>query len=223
MSEILVVAAHPDDEILGCGATLARHAAAGDRVHVFILATGLTARGAVGKGALEALQAAARRAAQAVGAEAPDFAGFPDNRLDGMELLDIVKTIEAKVEALQPEIIYTHHGGDLNIDHRIACEAVATACRPLPGASMRAIYAFETLSSTEWAVASTHTAFRPNHFVDVNGHMAAKLAALEAYSSEMRPWPHARSVEAVQALAAFRGANVGCAAAEAFSVIRELR
>lgn len=223
MSEILVVAAHPDDEILGCGATLARHTDAGDRVHILILATGLAARGAVETGAIEVLEAAARQAAQAIGAEAPRFAGFADNRLDGMDLLDIVKSIETVTEAVQPEIVYTHHGGDLNIDHRIACEAVVTACRPLPGAATRAIYAFETVSSTEWAIADCHVAFRPNHFVETEAFMALKMKALEAYSSEMRPWPHARSVEAIRALAAYRGVSVGCAAAEAFSVIRELR
>ncbi len=223
MSKILVVAAHPDDEILGCGATLARHSDAGDRVHILILATGLAARGAVEAGAIEALEDAARQAAQAVGAEAPRFAGFADNRLDGIELLDIVKAIETVVEAVRPEIVYTHHGGDLNIDHRIACEAVATTCRQLPGATTRAIYAFETMSSTEWAVADAHAAFCPNHFVDVSAHMDAKMTALEAYASEMRPWPHARSLEAIRALAAYRGASVGCAAAEAFTVIRELR
>ncbi|MDP6589201.1 MAG: PIG-L deacetylase family protein [Alphaproteobacteria bacterium] len=223
MSEILVVAAHPDDEILGCGATLARHADAGDRVHILILATGLAARGAIAAGALEALEGAAGQAARAVGAEAPRFAGFPDNRLDGMEMLDIAKPTEAVVEGVAPEIVYTHHGGDLNIDHRIACEAVATACRPLPGAAVRAIYAFETVSSTEWAVSGAHAAFRPNLFVDVTAYMEAKMCALAAYASEMRPSPHARSEEAVRALAALRGASVGCVAAEAFSVIRELR
>ena len=223
MSTILVVAAHPDDEILGCGATLARHADARDQVHILILATGLAARGAVEAGAVEALQDSARRAAQVLGAQAPRFAGFADNRLDGMDLLDIVKAVEAARDAVRPEIVYTHHGGDLNIDHRRTCEAVATACRPLPAASVRAIYAFETLSSTEWAVPSAHAGFRPNHFVDAAAFLPAKLKALEAYASEMRPWPHARSVEAVQALATYRGASVGCAAAEAFEVIRELR
>jgi LmbE family N-acetylglucosaminyl deacetylase len=223
MSEILVVAAHPDDEILGCGATLARHAAAGDRVQVLILARGLAARGAVAASEYEALEAAARSAAKIIGAQPPRFAGLPDNRLDSVALLDVIKVIEAVLDELRPALVYTHHGGDLNVDHRVACEAVATACRPLPGASVRAIYAFETLSSTEWGVRSAHATFRPNHFVAVAEHLPTKLKALGAYETELRPWPHARSLKAVEALAQLRGASVGCAAAEAFEVLRELR
>lgn len=223
MSEILVVAAHPDDEILGCGATLARHAAAGDRVQVLILARGLAARGAVEASEYEALEAAARSAAKIIGAQPPRFAGLPDNRLDSVALLDVIKAIETVLDELRPALVYTHHGGDLNVDHRVACEAVATACRPLPGASVRAIYAFETLSSTEWGVQSAHAAFRPNHFVAVAEHLPTKLKALGAYETELRPWPHARSLKAVEALAQLRGASVGCAAAEAFEVLRELR
>jgi LmbE family N-acetylglucosaminyl deacetylase len=223
MNEILVVAAHPDDEILGCGATLARHAAEGDRVHVLILGRGLAARGAVEASEFEALEAAARAAAKTIGAQPPRFAGLPDNRLDSVDLLDVIKPIEAVLEELRPAVVYTHHGGDLNVDHRVACEAVATACRPVPGGSVRALYGFETLSSTEWGVRSAHAAFRPNHFVAVAEHLPTKLKALSAYETELRSWPHARSLKAVDALARVRGASVGCEAAEAFELLRELR
>lgn len=224
---VLVVVAHPDDEVLGCGGTIARHAAAGRPVHILILAEGATARDAmrrVGKArqAVAELRRAARAAARALGAEPPRFAGLPDNRMDTLALLDVVKPIEAAVERLRPAIVYTHHGGDLNVDHRIAHAAVLTACRPLPGASVRRILAFETLSSSEWAATAQHQAFQPSHFVDIEATLAAKARALECYVSEMRPFPHARSHEAVMALARWRGASVGLAAAEAFVVVRQV-
>lgn len=224
--KVLVVAAHPDDEVLGCGGLVARHADAGDVVHVFIVAEGATSRDLQrdpGKraGELVALRAAAGRAAEILGAQAPRFGGLPDNRLDGLPLLDVIKIIEAVGAEIRPEIVYTHHAGDLNIDHGVVARAVATAFRPMPGAGVRAIYAFETISSTEWGMPGD-PAFRPNRFVDVSAAMVRKVKALEAYESEMRPFPHARSIAAVEALARFRGASVGLAAAEALVVIRDV-
>lgn len=224
---VLVVAAHPDDEILGVGATLARHAQAGDAVHALILAEGATARdprrGAKARAdEIAALRTAAAKAAEAIGARPPRFGGLPDNRLDSCALLDVVKLVEQAIAELSPAVIYTHHGGDLNVDHRIAHAAVATACRPLPGAACRAIYTFETPSSTEWASPEQSPTFRPTRFVDVSATLDAKLAALACYEAEMRPFPHPRSAEAVRALAAWRGAAAGLAAAEAFQVVREI-
>lgn len=221
---VLVIAAHPDDEALGCGGTMARHAAAGEAVHVLFLADGVGARDGSGASA-EALArrtAAAAAACQALGAMAPRSAGFPDNRLDGVDLLDVVKVIEEMVKDIEPQTIYTHHGGDLNVDHRRVHEAVLTACRPQPGTSVRAIYAFEVPSSTEWSSPQTHAAFVPNRFVDISAFIDAKRKALEAYDEEMRPFPHARSMEGVEALARVRGVAVGVEAAEAFTLIREV-
>ena len=225
MVSVLVAAAHPDDEILGCGGVLASHAAKGDTVHVLIVAEGATARDArrdpAGREAeLTALRASASRAASVIGAEEPRMVGLPDNRLDTLPLLDVIKPIEAVVEAVAPEIVYTHHGGDLNVDHRIVHQAVVTACRPLPRSPVRAIYAFETVSSTEWQ--SAGDAFRPQRWVDIEPFLRLKLQALEAYKAEMRPFPHARSFEAVEALARVRGAAAGLKAAECFMVVREV-
>lgn len=220
MATVLVIAAHPDDEALGCGATLARHADAGDIVHILIVGEGETARGA-GEGAVTARSGAANAAATALGALPPRLLGLPDNRLDSLPLLDIVQAIETVLNDVGPDIVYTHHAGDLNIDHRIVHQATLTACRPLPGHSVRELYAFEVLSSTEWA-SGAGTGFAPTRFVDVGRHMARKLAALRCYDQEMRPFPHSRSYEAVEALATLRGANVGCQAAEAFEVIRQI-
>lgn len=221
---ILVVAAHPDDEILGVGGTMARHAAEGAQVRVLIVAEGATSRHASRNEGLAgeertALQAAAATAAAIVGSQPPLFLGLPDNRLDGLELLDIVKPIEAVVAEAAPELVYTHHVGDLNIDHRIVHRAVLTACRPQPGSPVRGIYCFETVSSTEWAGAAT---FSPTRFVDITPFMDRKMEAVEAYGSEMRAFPHARSRDAVRALAQWRGATVGHPLCEAFEVLREI-
>ena len=225
MPSVLVVAAHPDDEILGCGGTLALHAAGGNAVHILIVAEGATSRDARRdphgrEPELAALRAAASRAADAIGAEKPTMLGLPDNRLDELPLLDVVQPIEDVVEAMAPEIVYTHHAGDLNVDHRIVHQAVVTACRPLPGSPVRAIHAFETVSSTEWQ--SGGQAFRPQRWVDIEPYMDRKLLALEAYAAEMRPFPHARSREAVEALARVRGAAAGLRAAECFMLVREV-
>ncbi|MCY4237604.1 MAG: PIG-L family deacetylase [Rhodospirillaceae bacterium] len=225
MPSVLVIAAHPDDEILGCGGTLARHTAGGDVVHLLIVAEGATSRDpnrdfGSRESDLAAIKAAASRAAVVIGAEAPHMLGLPDNRLDTLPLLDVIKHIEAIVEAVMPEIIYTHHAGDLNVDHRIVHQAAVTACRPLPGSSVRAIYAFETVSNTEWQ--SGGDPFRPQRWVDIEPFLESKRRALEAYAAEMRPFPHARSREAVEALARVRGAAVGLAAAECFMVVREV-
>lgn len=222
---VLVVAAHPDDEILGCGGTLARHAQAGDDVHILIVAEGATSRDpgrdtGLRRDELEALCSAARQAAVAIGARPPRLLGFPDNRLDTLPLLDVIKGIESVVAAATPEIVYTHHAGDLNVDHRIVHQATVTACRPLPGASVKAIYGFETLSSTEWQSGGPH--FVPQRWVDIEASLDRKLTALRAYESEMRPFPHARSMEAIEALARLRGSSAGLAAAECFMVVREI-
>jgi len=171
---------------------------------------------------ITALRSAAAVAANILGAKPPKFGGFPDNRLDSVDLLDLIKLVEAEVDAVKPAIVYTHHGSDLNIDHSLVSRAVQTACRPLPGCGVQALYGFETLSSTEWAPPELGDAFRPNRFVDISGSLGKKLRALEAYASEMRAFPHARSLEAVQALATLRGASTGVTAAEAFQVVREL-
>jgi LmbE family N-acetylglucosaminyl deacetylase len=221
MSSVLVIVAHPDDEVLGAGGTLARHAARGDKVDIVFLTDGVSARGN-DRAAGERRAAAARRAAAIVGAREPKFLGLPDNRLDGIALLDIVQAIEPIVAAIGPDTIYTHHAGDLNVDHGICARAVLTACRPLPGSKVRRIYAMEVASSTEWAPPNAAAAFAPTRFVDISATLTAKRDALAAYAEEMRPFPHPRSVEAMEALATWRGATAGLAAAEAFVVLREV-
>jgi len=218
---VLAVVAHPDDEVLGAGGTLARHSAGGDQVHLLFLADGTGSRGADER-AVARRAGAARSAASALGACEPSFLQFPDNRLDQIDLLDIIQAIEPMIVKVAPGTIYTHHAGDLNIDHVICHRAVLTVCRPMSRNSVRRIYGMEIPSSTEWSSPDAASAFLPTRFVDISATAGAKRRALEAYVEEMRPFPHPRSFEAIDSLAAWRGASAGLKAAEAFTVIREI-
>jgi LmbE family N-acetylglucosaminyl deacetylase len=148
---------------------------------------------------------------------------LPDNRLDTVPLLEVVKLVEDMVDRITPEVIYTHHSGDLNVDHGIIHRAVLTATRPVAGQTVREIYAFEVPSSTEWAFQRLEPSFRPNVFVDITRTIDAKIAAIECYKTETREFPHPRSPEALRALATRWGSVVGCAAAEAFELVRWVR
>lgn len=225
--KVLVVVAHPDDEVLGCGGTIARHVRAKDRVKVVILAEGVTSRASSRSAGLRSrdvarLQSNARKANAALGVKHLVMLGMPDNRMDGLELLDVVKAIEAQVLKFRPETVYTHHPGDLNVDHAVVSRAVMTACRPVPGANTRRILFFETPSCTEWQAGLPALAFVPNYYCDISKTIGSKLRALRHYSSEMRSWPHPRSFRAVEHLARWRGASVGVSAAEAFVLAREI-
>jgi LmbE family N-acetylglucosaminyl deacetylase len=220
--KVLVVAAHPDDEALGCGGTIARLAATGATVELLFVADGVGARGDGDDAGLSGRRAMGDRAAEILGARPPAYLDFPDNRLDGVDLLEIVSAIERHAAAPSAELVLTHFAGDLNVDHRICAQAVATAFRPLPGQTVREIWSFEVPSSTEWAFGLVGPAFAPSVFVDISAQLDTKLAALHAYHEEMRPFPHSRSYEAVKALALSRGASVGVGAAEAFSLVRSV-
>lgn len=227
MKNILVIAAHPDDEVLGCGATIVRHAEAGDKIHVVILAEGITSRDNVRVREnhsiqLSELAKAAHTANEILGVHSLNLHDLPDNRLDTVDLLKIVKLIEDYVGTIRPDILYTHHAGDVNIDHRRIHEAVIAATRPLPGQSVKTLLFFEVQSSTEWQPPGSAQPFSPNWFVDVSSTLAHKMRALAVYKNEMRPWPHARSFEAVEHLARWRGATIGCEAAEAFVLGRQI-
>ena len=224
---VLVVAAHPDDEVLGCGATMAKHVKDGDTVHTLILAEGATSRASTRDRSLwvselSELSIAARKVGEIIGTTSVTLHNFPDNRMDSCDLLDIVKVIEEAIGTKRPETIYTHHSGDVNIDHRRIHEAVVTACRPVPDHSVKSLLFFEVPSSTEWQVPSSASKFSPDWFVDVSDTLQTKIKALEAYRSEMRPWPHPRSIQAVEHLVRWRGASVGVEAAEAFILGRHI-
>lgn len=226
MKTVLVVAAHPDDEILGVGGTVARHVSAGDQVYALILGEGQTSRGDhredISSAVVNALHNNARESAKAVGYHDVFFADFPDNRFDQADLLDIVKVVEKRIEALTPQIIYTHYSGDLNIDHQYTARAVLTAARPVGAYCVDEIYAFETLSSSEWNFDySVQPAFSPNVFVDITKYYEKKVQAMSCYVSELCQFPHPRSLAGMDALSKTRGMAAGMERAEAFMLIRK--
>jgi LmbE family N-acetylglucosaminyl deacetylase len=221
---VLVVAAHPDDEVLGCGGTIAAHSGRGDRVSLLVLGEGITSRSTGGAGpALTELKERARCAAEILGITELFFRDFPDNRFDSVALLDLVKAVEEVKQRVSPDIVYTHHWGDLNVDHRLTCDAVLAAFRPLPGERVREIWAFEVPSATAWGPPSGASAFVPGCFVDISATLDQKIAAMKAYRGEIRDYPHPRSPEALRALAEYRGAQTGVNAAEAMALIRMIR
>lgn len=214
---ILVVAAHPDDEVLGVGGTLCRHRDTGDKIAILILANGEDSRGSKIADADKRF-AQAKKVATFLKAELY-LENFPDNAFNVVSLLEITKKVEKVLFKVKPDIIYTHHNGDLNIDHRITSEAVLTAARPILSKKIHAILAFETPSSTEWQV-KDYRQFAPNYYVDISKYMALKKKLLMIYKDELRKYPHSRSLEGIEILAKYRGMESGIKAAEAFQVLR---
>jgi len=219
--KILVVAAHPDDEALGVAGALARHTNEGDDVNIVFLADGEGARGSTDN--LSERRIAANKAGEIIGAKNILFYDFPDNRMDSVPLLDVTKCIEDNIQKFQPNIIYTHHGGDLNIDHHITHRAVITACRPMPESTIDSIYGFEVLSSTEWCSPDQDCFFQPSHHINIENYFDKKIQVLKCYDQEMRDFPHPRSYETVEALAKLRGSHVGLTHAESFTIIRQTK
>ena len=224
---VLVLAAHPDDEVLGCGGTAARLSDEGHDVFFAIFGEGITSRYTQREDAdkvlLERLRANSRRAAAILGAKDLFLHDLPDNRFDTIPLLDIVKRIEALVEKLRPQVVFTQHGGDLNIDHVQLYRATLTATRPMVGTPVRTVYAYEVASSTEWAFAQFAPVYQPAVFFDIATTFERKIAAMQVYESEVRAFPHPRAPESLRAIAKRWGSVGGLLAAEAFSVVRDLR
>ena len=224
---ILVVAAHPDDEVLGCGGTIARFASAGRPLHLLLMADGETSRGSDTdfqdyRNLIERRRISARKASDLLGCSSIELLNFPDNKMDKIPLLEIVKKIEEKIELYMPTTIFTHHAGDVNVDHRLVHHAVLSACRTKPKHPVKELLFFEIMSSTEWCPPGSGKSFNPNYFVDISDTLNLKLSALKAYESELCSFPHPRSVTAVEALARMRGSTVGVLAAEAFILGRKV-
>ena len=222
-SRILVIAAHPDDEVLGCGGCVNKWSSMGAEVHALIMAEGLTSRVANPKSVTEyekeGLRDNARASAKIVGYKSISFESFLDNRMDSVDLLDVVHAIDNHISQLRPDTILTHHHGDLNIDHRITFQAVITACRPLSVCPVKTIITFETPSATEWNFPYFANAFSPNIFVDITLHIDNKLDAICCYKTESRKAPHPRSTESIRAIAARWGSVIERSYAEALELI----
>lgn len=228
--KIMVVAAHPDDELLGLGATMHKLIrSSGVKTHVVILGEGLTSRSDkrdIGKWKedLEQHRNDIESAKTEIGYHSVSLHDFPDNRFDTVALLDLIKVVEKEKSEFQPDIIFTHHGGDVNIDHQRTFEAVITACRPMEDEITKTIISFETPSGTEWRASTDPRHFIPNWFVEVSEEdIQAKINGMEKYRFEKRDYPHPRSAEALKVHAKNVGITIGCEYAEQFCLVRSLQ
>ena len=222
---ILIVAAHPDDEVLGCFATVARLIKEGYEAYTLILGEGKTSRDESRivenkKDELEILNKEIIEANKIIGIKKVFIETFPDNRFDSIDLLDIIKAISKVKEEIKPDIIFTHYEHDLNIDHQITYKAVITATRPMVGESVKEIYSFEILSSTEW---NYPLSFSPDTYFDISDTIDLKIDAMKKYASELCSYPHPRSLEGIELNAKYQGMRVGKEYVEAFKVIRNIQ
>ena len=220
--KILIIAAHPDDEVLGCFGTIAKMIKEDYEAYTLILSGGKTSRGKVEQKELDELKNEMLKANKLIGIKEVFQADFPDNAFDSVPLLTIVKKIEEIKDKIQPSIIFTHHIGDMNIDHQITHKAVLTATRPMQDECVKKIYSMEVPSSTEWNSFSKETAFIPNVFFDVTETIDKKVEAMGLYQSELRKYPHPRSLEFIKELAKTNGIKVGLNYSENFMLIRSI-
>lgn len=224
MKKILIIAAHPDDEVLGCFGTVSKLIKEGNEAYTLILGEGKTSRvsdrNEIKNEEFKNLENEALKANQSIGIKELFREKFPDNRFDSVPLLDIVKSVERVKNKLKPDIIFTHFYNDLNIDHQITYKAVLTATRPMPNESVKEIYSFEILSSTEW---NFPTLFSPDVFIDISQTLEHKINAMKFYNSELCNFPHPRSIEGIELIAKIQGLKVGLKNAEAFKLVRAIK
>lgn len=226
---VMVVVAHPDDELLGLGGTVNKLINEYSILtHLIILGEGITSRSDIRdvklwNKALDIHKSNVKKAQSAIGYHTLSLYDFPDNRFDSVDLLDLVKIIEKEKNEFKPSIIFTHHGGDLNIDHQKTFEAVMTSCRPMESEFVKTIITFETPSGTEWRASSDPKHFIPNLYFEIsNDNLEAKIKGMQSYEFESRSFPHPRSPEALKIYAQKNGINVGVPLAEAFCLIRQI-
>ncbi|MDD5120702.1 MAG: PIG-L family deacetylase [Candidatus Omnitrophica bacterium] len=218
---VLIVAAHPDDEILGCGGFISKMQKRGVNCFSLILTDGATGRYKPAK--KKALAKYALAANKVIGASNVFFEDFPNQKLDEVSITSIIKAIERYIKRLGVDCVFTHHGRDLNIDHRIIYDATITACRPLPGQQVKTLYTYMVASSTEWNRYEKDDIFVPNVFLDISEEIETKIRAMKCYKTECRLYPHPRSSKAIRAYAHYQGLTVGLEYAESFRLIRDMR
>lgn len=218
---VLVIAPHPDDEILGVGGTIAKRSNAGDEVYVCVVTKGfppLFDQEMIEQGRRECVQAD-----RMLGVRKTYFLDLPAVMLETVPRYELNRKIAEVVQEVDPDEVYIPHRGDMQIDHQIVVDAAMVAVRPRGKRYPRRVYAYETLSETGWNIPNTTNEFIPTVYEDISGTVDAKIGALSVFRSQLAQFPEARSVGAVEALARFRGATVGVSAAEAFCLIREIK
>ena len=217
---VLVIAAHPDDEVLGCGGVMARHAAQGDEVHVLVATRGIPEIYA--PESIEETRLELKAAHELLKVTETHFLDFPAPKLDmvpGHELADGIKNVIYRV---RPETVYLPHGGDIHLDHRAVYMAALVAARPASDCPVRQLLCYETLSETEWAPTTGGGIFVPTVFVNITDYLEIKLQAMACYRTQLKEPPHSRSLDAIKSLATLRGATVGFFAGEAFALERRI-
>lgn len=220
MKNIMVIAAHPDDEVLGCGGTLYKYSKK-SKINLVFLSDGETSRKNSTKKKIQNRKKCAVKVGRLLGASHIIFGDFRDNRLDAMPRIEIIQFIEKCINKIKPDTILTHHYNDLNIDHHVVSNSVITACRPLNNSSVNLILFFEVLSSTEWQINNSKDLFNPNWFEDITNEINFKLKLIKIYKDELRTFPHSRSIKGVNALAKYRGVSSGYKFAEGFVLGRK--
>tara|TARA_R110002012_G_scaffold242832_1_gene417312 strand:- start:13278 stop:13961 length:684 start_codon:yes stop_codon:yes gene_type:complete len=221
-NKVLVVIAHADDEAIGCGGTLIKHRNAGDEVRIIFMTNGVSARNNTKERQIQKRLKAQENCCRQLNIVDYYNFDFPDNKMDSVALIEVIKCIEEVIENYPTNIVYTHHGGDLNIDHQVVHRAVITAARPTPSSTVNKILTFEVNSSTEWSNENIGSNFTPTYFVDISQELKEKETLLAHYEEEMLPYPHSRSITAILNSNKVRGSSVGLPAAEAFTLIRAL-
>lgn len=217
---VLVVAPHPDDEVLGCGGVMARHAAAGDEVHVAVVTRGHP--DVFSPESVDRVRSEAKEAHSILGVRSVRYLEFPAPRLDTIPRHQVADAIAGMIRELSPEIMYVPHHGDMHFEHGLTYEACLVAARPGRQSIVRRILAYETPSETDWSPPLSGTAFQPTVYVDIAAHLDTKLRAMTCFKSQVQPSPHPRSINNLEAVARCRGAAAGLHAAEAFMLVREV-
>ncbi|MBF0329974.1 MAG: PIG-L family deacetylase [Nitrospirae bacterium] len=217
----LIIAAHPDDEILGCGGLIHKSFNQGDESYVLILTGGAETR--YDKEMEKALRENAVKANFKLGTKEVFFEDLPNQQLDTVSLLSVTQIIEKYIDKILPEAVFTHHIGDLNRDHQIVSTATMTAVRPIPGQIVKKVYSYFVASSSEYNLLFCERTFAPNTFLNIRDEIDCKVTAMECYQSECRPYPHPRSGEALRSYAKYWGLSVGVEYAEPFVLVRDLK
>ena len=222
--KVLVVAAHSDDDALGCGGTLIKLAHKGHEIHTIYFTDGVSSRkkGKDSKKKILKRKKHSLEASKILGIKTLKNFSYPDNQLDTVPLLKITRNIENAINKIKPDILFTHYENDLNVDHQVIFKAVLTATRPKPRLKLNKIFLFETLSSTEWKYSIKKQQFNPNYFVDISKTINKKIKAFSCYKDEVCDWPHPRSLKGIKNLAMIRGQSVGKKFCEAFYLLREI-